>query len=652
MSFQYDLTGRVTKQILPDLREINFTYDANGNVASITPPGRPAHVFNYTSVDLESQYTPPVVTGSGTNATVFTYNFDKQLTQIARPDGQTVALNYDTGGRLDNVVIPRGTTTYAYDPTTGNLASITAPDTGTLTFAYDGSLLTGSTWAGAVAGSVTRTYDNDFRVTSRSVNGGNTITFGYDNDSLLTSAGAETLTYDPANGLLTGTTLGVVTDSLAYNVFAEVDSYTANISGSPVFSTSFVRDILGRISQKTETVQGVTHVFDYIYDTAGRLEEVKEDNVVKATYTYDSNGNRLNNGAVYDDQDRLTSTSTATYTYTANGELLTKTDASGTTTYNYDVLGNLISVSLPSGTTIEYLVDGRNRRIGKKVNGTLEKAWLYKDGLNPVAELDGTGAVISRFIYGSRANVPDFVIKGGIPYRIFSDHLGSPKLVVDTTTGTIIQSIDYDEWGNVITDTSPEFQPFGFAGGLYDSDTKLVRFGVRDYDSEAGRWTSKDPIGFEGGDSNLYGYLINDPINWIDPEGRVNPVKLGVGILNAGKSLKVALRAIGTFHEMGVAIISGQGNFATQFALVIYRLNAADTLFKRAKQQISEAINEDLCQASFKNLLGLLPVGEKFDDVGEPFPWDREFLENFAKEKGFFDLLGELGSLTEGGIFF
>lgn len=68
-------------------------------------------------------------------------------------------------------------------------------------------------------------------------------------------------------------------------------------------------------------------------------------------------------------------------------------------------------------------------------------------------------------------------------------------------------------------DTNPGFQPFGFAGGLYDNDTKLIRFGARDYDPEVGRWTGKDPIGFGGGDANLYGYAFNDPVNFIDPSG-------------------------------------------------------------------------------------------------------------------------------------
>jgi RHS repeat-associated protein len=61
--------------------------------------------------------------------------------------------------------------------------------------------------------------------------------------------------------------------------------------------------------------------------------------------------------------------------------------------------------------------------------------------------------------------------------------------------------------------------PFGFSGGLYDVDTKLTRFGYRDYDAYTGKWTAKDPIGFGGGDSNLYGYVLGDPVNLVDPWG-------------------------------------------------------------------------------------------------------------------------------------
>ena len=119
------------------------------------------------------------------------------------------------------------------------------------------------------------------------------------------------------------------------------------------------------------------------------------------------------------------------------------------------------------------------------------QGFLYEDQLRPVAELDGAGNVVTRFVYGTKINVPDYMVKGGVTYRIISDHLGSPRLVINITTGEIAQQIDYDEFGNILTDSNPGFQPFGFAGGIYDQHTKLVRFGARDYDAETGRWTAK-----------------------------------------------------------------------------------------------------------------------------------------------------------------
>ena len=95
---------------------------------------------------------------------------------------------------------------------------------------------------------------------------------------------------------------------------------------------------------------------------------------------------------------------------------------------------------------------------------------------------------------------------------------------------TVIQEIKYNVWGEIISDTNPGFQPFGFAGCLYDQDTKLCRFGVRDYDPSIGRWLSKDPILFNGGDANLYGYVLQDPVNWIDPTG-TNGAAVGGAIL-------------------------------------------------------------------------------------------------------------------------
>jgi RHS repeat-associated protein len=211
-----------------------------------------------------------------------------------------------------------------------------------------------------------------------------------------------------------------------------------------------------------------------------------------------------------------------------------------------------------------------NRRIGKKISPAagqplvLVQGFLYdgqplqrgllRSARSPknrkageierdkvVAELDGSGTnLVSRFVYASKPNMPDYMEKGGVTYRIVSDSLGSPRAVIDATTGAIVQRMNYDEFGNVIEDTNPGVQPFGFAGGLYDPETRLVRFGVRDYDPKVGRWTTKDPIGFRGGDFTLFGYVLNDPINRIDLLGLTNLIELsntGVigGVLRASR---------------------------------------------------------------------------------------------------------------------
>src|SRR5262249_11702550 len=148
-----------------------------------------------------------------------------------------------------------------------------------------------------------------------------------------------------------------------------------------------------------------------------------------------------------------------------------------------------------------------------------ERGWLY-DGIRAIAEIDATGAVVARFIYGTRAHVPDLIWKATGLHRVISDERGSPRLVINVTSGSVAQRLDYDVWGNVLLDTAPGFQPFGFVGGLYDSSTHLTRLGARDYDAETGRWTNKDPSRFGGGDSNLYAYGFNDPVGEIDSSGR------------------------------------------------------------------------------------------------------------------------------------
>jgi YD repeat-containing protein len=216
------------------------------------------------------------------------------------------------------------------------------------------------TWGnGDITGTLSLDYNNDFRVTAIRVNG-NPVNYQYDDDGLLTQAGDLSLTRHGQNGLLEATRLGNLSTQRAHNTFGEMASETASYNSNTLYHTEYQRDKLGRITQKVETLEGMTTLIDYRYDVAGRLDEVKQDGVMVEAYSYDDNGNRFTaetaSGSViahYDAQDRLSQYGNASYTYTDNGELRRKDENGQVTEYYYDVLGNLRSVQLPNANQIE-----------------------------------------------------------------------------------------------------------------------------------------------------------------------------------------------------------------------------------------------------------------------------------------------------------
>jgi RHS repeat-associated protein len=275
-------------------------------------------------------------------------------------------------------------------------------------------------------------------------------------------------------------------------------------------------------------VAGTTSNYAYTYDPMGRLLTVTKDGSLVEQYQYNQNGTRISEvnalrgissrSFAYSDEDHLLTAGSTTYQYDADGFLLSKTNGTEKTEYAYSSRGELLQVKLPDTRVIDFYHDPLGRRIAKVVNGTITEKYLWQGMTRLLAVYDGSNNLLMRFNYADD-RMPVSMTKSGTTYYLTYDQVGTLRVVSDVS-GNVVKKIDYDSFGNIVNDTNPSFTiPFGFAGGLHDRDTGLVRFGYRDFDPDIGRWAAKDPIGFKAWDMDLYGYSLGNPVNWTDPYG-------------------------------------------------------------------------------------------------------------------------------------
>jgi RHS repeat-associated protein len=341
------------------------------------------------------------------------------------------------------------------------------------------------------------------------------------------------------------------------NGYGEVEGESFTVGGVAVNSWSLSRDEAGRITAKIETDGSVPSNYAYTYDSLGRLLTVRKDGILVEEYRYDSVGTRIyemnllrgitERNTTYDEEDRLLTAGDATYQYDADGYLSKRAVGAEETTYSYSTRGELLSVTLSDGTSIEYVHDPLGRRIEKKVNGVITQKYLWQGLTRLLAVYDGSDNLVMRFLYAD-SRMPVAMEKGAAYYYLAYDQVGSLRVVADGS-GNVVKRVEYDSFGNILSDTDPTFEvPFGFAGGLHDRDTGLIRFGFRDYDPDVARWTAKDPILFGSGNLDLYGYCLNDPVNWIDPYGFS-----AVGDVYRGIATAVTEGAKGVAYSVGHA---------------------------------------------------------------------------------------------------
>jgi RHS repeat-associated protein len=519
--YGYDDAGRVTQMTKAGGQVLNYTYDAKGNRTGLEMPSTDSHSMAYARGNMRTAYTPP-----GSAPYVRVYDADRDLTSRSLPGGRTLLNNFDSNRRWTGLDYPEASIGFGYDDTRDRMSSLSRTPTsiGTaqdITYLYDGPLVTRSTWTGAASGFYQYGWDNNFLFTAFNLKSGfNTLNsiVSWNADGQQIGFGPYTFARGGPRGSLSQVSDANLAFDLQYDSLGRVEARDVVVNAVPVYAYTLTFNNIGKISAKDETVNGDNHVYVYTYDASGRLTNVTRDAAQVEHYTYDGNDNRLSTltaSATYDAQDRLTGYDGVVYSFNADGFLT----ARGTETYNYSARGELIRAVLPGPEEISYSYDGLGRRVARTdASGTTE--YLYGQPWNQMlvtAARESSGDL--TVLYHDPAVGYYAMNRDGVTYYIATDQIGSPRVVTDAA-GAVIKVIEYDGFGKRLGDSNPAFElPVGYAGGLEDTATGLVRFGFRDYDQDTGRWTARDPILYDGGQANLFAYAGNNPVNQRDPTG-------------------------------------------------------------------------------------------------------------------------------------
>ena len=202
------------------------------------------------------------------------------------------------------------------------------------------------------------------------------------------------------------------------------------------------------------------------------------------TVAYDANGNTLS-----DPQGR-------SFTWDFENRLTQVVNPGvGTTTFKYDPFGRRIQKSGPLGTT----------------------NYLY-DGISVVEALNGAGGLVSQYV-GVGVDQELATAQSGTNAYYDSDGLLSTTTLANQSGG-ILSTYNYDNFGNVLSQTGSLTNPFQYTGRELDSEIGLFYYRARYYDANTGRFIAEDPTGFGSGDPNFYRYVMNNPLILIDPSGR------------------------------------------------------------------------------------------------------------------------------------
>ncbi|XP_065412709.1 teneurin-1 isoform X5 [Chrysemys picta bellii] len=536
--WSYTYLEKSVMLLLHSQRRYIFEYDQSDYLLSVTMPSMVRHgLQTMLSVGYyRNIYTPPDSTAS------FIQDFtrDGRLLQILYPGtGRRVLYKYTRQSRLSEILYDTTQVTFTYEESSGVIKTIHLMHDGficTIRYRQTGPLIGRQIFRFSEEGLVNARFDysyNNFRVTSMQAMINETPLpidlYRYVDVSGRTEQFGKfsVINYD-LNQVITTT---VMKHTKIFSANGQVIEVQYEILKSIAYWMTIQYDNMGRMvicDIRVGVDANITRYF-YEYDADGQLQTVSVNDKTQWRYSYDLNGNinLLSHGNSarltplrYDLRDRITRLGEIQYKMDEDGFLRQR----GNEIFEYNSNGLLNKAyNKVSGWTVQYCYDGLGRRVASKSSLGQHLQFFYADLSNPIRVThlyNHTSSEITSLYYDLQGHLIAMELSSGEEYYVACDNTGTP-LAIFSSRGQVIKEILYTPYGDIYQDTYPDFQVIiGFHGGLYDSLTKLVHLGQRDYDVIAGRWTTPNHHVWKHLNTipkpfNLYSFENNYPVGRI-----------------------------------------------------------------------------------------------------------------------------------------